>query len=520
MTEAAVIEGEELSAGTVVAGKYRIERVLGSGGMGWVVEAKHVQLGQPVALKLLHSSSVADPEVLARFYREGQVTASLDCEHVVKIYDLGQTALGTPYIVMERLRGRDMAEVLSAWGPLPVPLAVECIRQAALGVAEAHAASIVHRDLKPSNLFLVRKKDASPLVKILDFGISKLSGAEQVSLTQTRAVMGSPLYMSPEQLRNPRGVDGRTDVWALGAILQELLTGVPAFDGESLTAVCAQIVSDPPHELDRSDVPPELRQMILRCLEKDPGQRFQTAMEVAEALGSLGLAACLEPMASLDAVPRSRPSSFPSTGCGTGSQQFAVPESSVGVAFSTRGQGSVRFAKDVTTLPQVPQSAGGPSWKFVSGMALALGAALAWTVATRALDRVPPATAQPSASSAPAPEAPAQPVKLPVWTIDSEPSGANVLREGAIIGVTPLELTNLAPGETRRVSVVYDGYDTREITYGHADTSQRIAVVLGRSAAEAKPASGSRPRPSARPAPSRAPSSAMPRAASDIELAR
>jgi serine/threonine protein kinase len=275
-----------LSVGTIVADKYRVERVLGSGGMGLVVEARHIELGQAVALKVLHDTALADSDSVQRFFREAQATAALESEHVVRVHDLGRMSSGSPFIVMERLTGRDLADLLEDWGLFSVELAVECVRQAAVGLAEAHAANIVHRDIKPSNLFVTRRRNRQPLVKILDFGISKVGARDQVSLTQTRMVVGSPLYMSPEQVRDARTVDARTDIWSLGAILQELLTGLPPFPGETLPAVCAAIVADEPLPIHRADVTPELSALVQACLEKDPRKRVQTAAELATRLGA------------------------------------------------------------------------------------------------------------------------------------------------------------------------------------------------------------------------------------------
>lgn len=275
-----------LAVGMIVADKYRVERVLGSGGMGLVVEARHIELGQAVALKVLHDTALADSDSVQRFFREAQATAALESEHVVRVHDLGRMKSGSPFIVMERLTGRDLADLLDDWGLFSVELAVECVRQAALGLAEAHAANIIHRDIKPSNLFVTRRRNRQPLVKILDFGISKVGARDQVSLTQTRMVVGSPLYMSPEQIRDARTVDERTDIWSLGAILQELLTGLPPFPGDTLPAVCAAIVADEPLPVRRADVTPELAALVRQCLEKDAAKRIQTASELAQRLGA------------------------------------------------------------------------------------------------------------------------------------------------------------------------------------------------------------------------------------------
>ena len=277
-----------MKPGETVAGKYRIERVLGEGGMGIVFEATHLQLEQRVALKVLHGDALQSEEALNRFAREARAAAKIQSEHVVKVFDVASLDSGAPLLVMEYLEGRDLDAQLRQSGPLAVEDAVTYVLQACEALAEAHANGIVHRDLKPANLFVGERTDGSLGVKILDFGISKLipKGGGDVSVTRTSALMGSPLYMAPEQMRSTRNVDLRADVWSLGIILHELLAGRPPFDGETLTEVCAAIVADAPRSLAerRPDAPAELEAAILRCLEKDPAQRFQDVLELARHL--------------------------------------------------------------------------------------------------------------------------------------------------------------------------------------------------------------------------------------------
>jgi serine/threonine-protein kinase len=277
--------------GDVIAEKYRVEAILGVGGMGVVLSARHLKLGQVVAIKVLTVSEDQQKDSVERFLREGRAAAGLSSDHVVRIYDLGQLDDGTPFMVMERLRGQDLAEVLVERGPLSVEEAVEYTAQATMAIAEAHEVGVVHRDLKPSNLFLTQRSDGSACIKVLDFGISKqLSMFEshtlRADLTQTRQVMGSPAYMSPEQVRDARSVDHRTDIWALGTTLYELLTRHVAFDADTLPAVCAAIAADPPIpiEVHRGDVPDIVADIVMRCLEKVPAKRFQSARALLTAL--------------------------------------------------------------------------------------------------------------------------------------------------------------------------------------------------------------------------------------------
>jgi len=278
--------------GEVIANKYVVGRVLGVGGMGVVVAARHIQLQQPVAVKFMLGSKRPAAEAVARFLREARTAGRLRSEHVVRVHDVGTTERGEPFMVMELLDGRDLGARLAEHGPLPIHEAVDCVLQASDAIAEAHACGVVHRDLKPSNLFLTTRSDGSPCVKVLDFGISKSTrvAGPAASLTSSAAVMGSPLYMSPEQVRSSKNVDERTDVWSLGVILYELLTGRPPFAGETFSAICVTIATEAPTPMPnwRSDVPPELEATILHCLQKDPGQRMPSVARLAEALKAFG----------------------------------------------------------------------------------------------------------------------------------------------------------------------------------------------------------------------------------------
>ncbi|WP_438037205.1 serine/threonine-protein kinase [Sorangium sp. So ce204] len=273
--------------GQVIAEKYRVERVIGAGGMGVVVAATHLQLEERVAIKLLLPEAAKSRTLAERFVREARAAVKVKSEHVARVTDVGTLDSGTPYMVMEYLSGSDLADALRAGGPMTPQAAVEYVLQACEALAEAHAAGIIHRDLKPANLFLTRRADSSPCVKVLDFGISKVAtGGSDPRITDTKAIMGSPLYMSPEQLKSSRDVDARTDIWSLGVILFELLTGAPPFDGATMPQLCVAIMQGIPSPLAafRSDVPPALEAVIRKCLEKLPEQRYRHVGELAEAL--------------------------------------------------------------------------------------------------------------------------------------------------------------------------------------------------------------------------------------------
>jgi eukaryotic-like serine/threonine-protein kinase len=279
--------------GDVVADKYRIERVLGTGGMGVVVQARHLHLDERVAIKFMHPHMLGDQTAVARFLQEAKAAAKIRGEHIAKVFDVATLPNGAPYIVMEFLEGGDLAAWLQKKGPLPIAQAVDFVLQACVAVAEAHMLGIVHRDLKPSNLYWVRRADGQLAIKVLDFGISKMtdySGRSGVSATQTSAVMGSPMYMSPEQMRSARDVTLQADIWGLGVILYELISGHPPFGGQSVPEVAVKIATaaPPPLRSLRPDAPPALEAVILRCLEKTPTARFRNVGELAVALGSFG----------------------------------------------------------------------------------------------------------------------------------------------------------------------------------------------------------------------------------------
>jgi serine/threonine protein kinase len=275
--------------GTVVAGKYRIGQSLGAGGMGVVVEARHLQLGEAVALKFLHGHLASGSgDHLERFLREARATARIKSEHVARVLDVDTLPGGEPFMVMELLIGEDLEQVSAERGPLPVAETVECVMQACHAIAEAHQHGIVHRDLKPANLFLTRRADGSPLVKVLDFGISRWVDGWDQALTATGEMLGTPLYMAPEQIRDSRRADARSDIWALGVVLYQLLTRRTPFAGHNSAATLAKIMGDPvpPLQLERPDVAPELEGIVVRCLEKSPAERFQRVEELMDALAA------------------------------------------------------------------------------------------------------------------------------------------------------------------------------------------------------------------------------------------
>jgi serine/threonine protein kinase len=269
--------------GTVLLGKYRVERVVGQGGMGVVVQATHLGLDERVAIKFLRADIAQVDGAMARFLREAQAAAKLKSEHVARVMDVGTFDWGAPYMVMEFLDGIDLGVMLSQHGRLDPALVAELMLQTCAALAEAHAHGIIHRDIKPENLFITWRGDGSPLVKLVDFGISKAVMGVDVRLTQTQSVLGTPAYMSPEQMRSARLVDPRSDQWSIGVVLYELVAGRLPFQAESFSELVVQVVSDPPAPLP-PDVPPALAAVIARCLAKSVDERYPSVAELGRAL--------------------------------------------------------------------------------------------------------------------------------------------------------------------------------------------------------------------------------------------
>lgn len=502
--------------------------------MGVVVEARHLQLGQSVAIKLLSVDDSQRTEATTRFLREGRAAAALRSDHVVRIYDVGMLDDGAPFMVMEFLRGLDLATLLDNAGPLPLPDAIEYVSQAASAIAEAHDCGIVHRDLKPSNLFVTqRSSDGAAVIKVLDFGISKSVDPEsglEGNLTETRSVMGSPYYMSPEQVRDAKKVDTRTDVWSLGVILHELLTGEPAFKADTLPGICAAIAADAPSPLRslRADVPESLEAIVLKCLEKDPARRFQSMRDFAAALAPLRRES--QPNTVIDlgmgrSVATREPSGLSNAPTlAVAEADSAVIRGSVDSSVRSVDNPADRTVLSAGSLPaRITSASPGRRWPLLAGAA-GIAAALAVGVHFVSKSAVVPAPAPPSASAAEAPTA----ARVFTLFVESVPTGADVFDGERKIGTTPLQVSVLKE-QVRREAATFTlrhaGYQPYSLVQGYSDDNVRLVAAL---VPEAPPATASAaveaPAPSAvphkvapRPHPQKA---AAPAPTSDIRMQR
>jgi eukaryotic-like serine/threonine-protein kinase len=303
------------NVGDVLADKYRVDKILGIGGMGMVVQAVNLDLELKVALKFMLPQALESPEASARFLREARAAGKLTGEHVCRVMDVGRFPGGAPYIVMEYLEGYDLMTLLKRRGPLPISEAIDYLLQACEGMAEAHALGIVHRDLKPDNLFLATRVDGSKIIKVLDFGISKatVTGLQ----TKTGDVLGSPAYMAPEQMQATKDVDARADIWSLGVVLYQLLAGKMAFSGETLPQLCMAVMNEEPKSLMsiRGDIPPPLADAVQRALEKNRNERYDDVSEFAQAIAPFGGATAVGAVTRVRSLLRGRatPQTLPPT---------------------------------------------------------------------------------------------------------------------------------------------------------------------------------------------------------------
>jgi serine/threonine-protein kinase len=274
--------------------QYRLRQEIGAGGMGTVYLAEHRLLKRPCALKVIRAERAGDPRSLDRFEHEVQATARLSDPHIIEVYDYGRTEDGTFFYVMERLHGLSLEDLVGRHGPLPPGRIIYLLRQACEALAEAHGAGLVHRDLTPANIFAARRGRQYDFVKVLDFGlVEAVDGPHEAGPARGHAGIGTPQYMAPEQIAGERTIDARCDLYTLGGVAYTLLTGRPPFNGQSAAQVKHAHLHNAvvPPSRQRPDTPPDLEEVVLRCLAKDPEARFQSAEELATRLSSCA-AAC------------------------------------------------------------------------------------------------------------------------------------------------------------------------------------------------------------------------------------
>jgi eukaryotic-like serine/threonine-protein kinase len=459
--------------GTTV-GNYRVTKLLGEGGMGVVYEAEHPALGRRAAVKILHPELAQNTEMVNRFFNEARAANSIRHPGIVEVFDFGTLPTGASYIVMEFLEGESVASRIRRGGPMAPEAARRLAAEAAGALAAAHALEIVHRDLKPDNLFLVPdyQTPGAEIVKVLDFGIAKLGvGSNQLASVKTRtgAVMGTPTYMSPEQCRGTREVDHRTDIYALGVILYELVCGRPPFETEGFGEMVHLHISapPPPPRAYNPTIGPDLEEIILRALAKNPADRFQTMGEMQSALSGRPTGQRTGPFAVTPAAPAVPPAALHT-------RRFDQPSPSRRAPQTTFSGAASVFGSSPPVMPR--RSVLGP----VVGIGLvAVVGVVGFVVWRQRAAPVPPedlaavggvtapgAAAAGEATPPPAAEPPA-PAPPPTITarISSQPAGARVIRErdGAVLGITPLRETWPKEDGTEKLRLELDGHHPEKI---------------------------------------------------------
>jgi serine/threonine protein kinase len=341
--------------GSTLDRRFLVQELLGSGGMGVVMAAEHLGLRELVAIKLLHPDLARSTDTVARFLAEARAAAQLESKHVVRVMEAGTLSSQVPYFVMEYLPGVDLDTLLGEGEPLPFEDVIDYSLQALEALAEAHRNGICHRNLKPANLFLTTRDDDSAFIKVLDFGISKLSGWEVTSdgvITRQGRILGSPLYMSPEQIQDANSVDARSDIWSLGAVMHELLTARPPFEGSNLPRLIRSIFHvpyEPPLEL---DLPDELVGILVRCLKKSRDERYPDVQALARAFQPLALTCSTQ--ASIERILRARSSVPPRSSTPPPRAADAVTNELESTRRDSKGHVNEQFERD--TLPSVPMT--------------------------------------------------------------------------------------------------------------------------------------------------------------------
>jgi serine/threonine-protein kinase len=417
-------EGLPVRPGDVVAERYRIDGVIGAGGMGVVVAAHHLVLDAPVALKLLRPEAVASEERRKRFEREAKAALAIHSEHVARVLDMGNLTTGEPFIVLEHLEGETLAALVARRGALPIAEAADYALEACEALAEAHRSGVVHRDVKPSNLFLARREGARPTIKVLDFGIAKTFDDElgERSLTGSTAVLGSHKYMSPEQLRGSRDVSARADLWSLGVTIFELVSGRLPFESDSAAELSAQILRETAPRLTEivPAAPAELADVLARCLEREPSKRFAGIAELARALAPFGTRAAALSAERIARMTPKRPGAATTTDVDVPAHDATrierspsggtVAPSELGPPAVAASRARSRSRRIAAGIAIAVAGAAGLTWslyRFVPGESPAPGGSVAVSPSVESTDRASSQQAWPTSTASPADTDPA-----------------------------------------------------------------------------------------------------------------
>jgi serine/threonine-protein kinase len=512
--------------GSVVAGKFKVLSLVAAGGMGKVYRAEQMPLGRAVALKVLHinASDVTDegdPQFKKRFLREASILAKLQHPNIVTVFDYGaiEGEHERYFMAMEFLSGETLTRRIADRVALPARDTIKVARQLARGLSEAHASGVIHRDLKPSNVMLLAGRDGEDLVKIVDFGIVKLVGDDSVEkeeLTQEGSFIGSPKYMAPEQITRGGKIDARTDVYSFGIILYQCLTGTVPFDGaSSVQTLMAHLNQAPQPMKERNpslDVPEWLDELVMTCIEKEPGKRPQTMESVArtftDAEAMLNSGRILTSMNAQAAASRSSRPSVPDT-LSSGPLQAAPPSAAGKISITTQGTiASVSppppSGDDKTrTSPGIKKAVDGPSPRSYIVGAAAIASALALGFVLLRPKALPdPASVSASVSAQATTAAAPAPSDEFALTIESVPSGADVREGDRVLGTTPLLVTvdnDSVRVTPRAFTVSKDGYAPYALAQGASRESVRLVAPLVALAALAptQPPSVATPAPGA-----------------------
>ncbi len=460
-----------VAAGQVVDRKYRVEGVLGAGGMGIVVSATHLALDEPVALKFMTlDEGRGDDTSRARFLREAKAVRKLTSAHVARVFDVGQLPTGEPYIVMELLKGDDLAKHLRTQGRLSAADTVRFMLQVCDAIREAHALGIIHRDLKPQNLFLATRPGGGTIVKVLDFGIAKSvesASGGGASLTTSQNVVGSPIYMSPEQLRASKHVDGRTDIWSLGVIMFELLSGKVPFVGDSVLELGMRIMTVPAPSLTelRAEVPAALADVVQRCLEKEPDKRFPDIDSLTDALKPF-----------VDVSHRSLPFADTLAEASSGEAPFSAAPEQV----RTGGEFAGTNGGGITTKQGRPWT-----WGAIGAASVAIAVAAAvWHY-------------EAPVKPAPVAAAPPAPTTFHV-AVHTSPATAHVRFDGEEASAAPFIRDLPLDGQPHMLVVEAEGYEPRETTFRDAPPPPELTL---RPRWQPAPTASTPPVPSSPPPP-------------------